>query len=79
MTSSSSSMETGTACITAAGTTTPRRATRHTISPAMPRAATASISGDAIERAVAWKGGPDVAKLAGKPVRLRLVIKDADL
>jgi len=35
--------------------------------------------GDAIEGVVSWKGGPDVSKLAGKPVRLRFVLKDADL
>ena len=34
--------------------------------------------GNEIERAVRWTGG-DVAKLAGKPVRLRFVAKDADL
>jgi len=36
------------------------------------------IYGDKIERAVEWGGG-DVGKLAGKPVRLRFVLKDADL
>ena len=37
------------------------------------------IFGDEIERTVAWKGGRDVSKLAGRPVRLQFVIKDADL
>ncbi len=37
------------------------------------------IWGDELERVVAWKAGPDVSKLAGKPVRLRFVMKDADL
>lgn len=37
------------------------------------------IWGDEIERIVNWKGGPDVSRLAGKPVRLRFVMKDADL
>jgi len=37
------------------------------------------IFGNAIERAVAWKEGPDVGRLAGQPVRLRFVMKDADL
>ena len=37
------------------------------------------VFGDTIERAVSWKGGPDVGNLAGKPVRLRFVMKDADL
>lgn len=35
--------------------------------------------GDDIERAVAWKGGNDVGQLAGQTVRLRFVMKDADL
>lgn len=35
--------------------------------------------GDEIERVVAWKGGHDVSRLAGRPVRLRFVMKDADL
>ena len=37
------------------------------------------IIGDRIERVVAWKGGSDVSGLAGQPVRLRFVMKDADL
>jgi hypothetical protein len=37
------------------------------------------IYGDETERAVTWTGGPDVSKLAGQPVRLRFVMKDADL
>ncbi|MBN1347397.1 MAG: hypothetical protein JXQ73_32205 [Phycisphaerae bacterium] len=37
------------------------------------------IIGDEIERVVAWKGGADLGKLAGNPVRLRFVMKDADL
>jgi len=35
--------------------------------------------GNEIERAVSWKQGDDVSSLAGKTVRLRFVIKDADL
>ena len=35
--------------------------------------------GDFIEREVAWKKGPDVKLLAGKALRLRFVLKDADL
>lgn len=35
--------------------------------------------GDTIERTVTWKDGSDVSTLAGKPVRLRFVIRDADL
>ena len=37
------------------------------------------IIGDQIERVVAWKTGNDVGKLAGQPIRLRFVMKDADL
>ena len=37
------------------------------------------IYGDQIERVVAWKGNPDLSKLAGAPVRLRFLLKDADL
>ena len=37
------------------------------------------IYGDAIRRVVRWKGGEDVSSLAGKPVRLRFVMSDADL
>ena len=35
--------------------------------------------GDEIERIVRWKGGSDVSRLSGQPVRLRFVMKDADL
>jgi len=35
--------------------------------------------GDSIERAVTWKSGSDVGKLAGQPVRLRFVLNDANL
>ena len=37
------------------------------------------VFGDAIERVVKWKHGGDVSPLAGKPVRLRFALKDADL
>lgn len=37
------------------------------------------IIGDEIGRVVAWKQGTDVSALAGQPVRLRFVMKDADL
>ena len=37
------------------------------------------IIGDEIERVVAWKAGSDVASLAGRPVRLRFVLADADV
>ena len=39
----------------------------------------AEIYGDEIEHAVAWKGGSDLTRLSGRPVRLRFVMKDADL
>lgn len=37
------------------------------------------IWGDEVERLVAWKPGTDVSKLSAQPVRLRFVMKDADL
>jgi hypothetical protein len=37
------------------------------------------IVGDAIARIVTWKGGRDVSQLAGQPVRLRFVMREADL
>jgi len=37
------------------------------------------IFGDNLARVVHWKNGNDVSQLAGKPVRLRFVLKDADL
>jgi hypothetical protein len=39
----------------------------------------AEVIGDQIERVVSWKAGSDLSKLAGRPVRLRFVMKDADL
>jgi len=35
--------------------------------------------GNEIERSVSWKSGNDLRRLAGQPVRLRFVMKDADL
>ena len=35
--------------------------------------------GDEIDGKVSWNGGGDVSALAGKPVRLRFVLKDADI
>ena len=37
------------------------------------------IVGDQIERVVSWTAGSDVSSLEGRPVRLRFVMKDADL
>ena len=35
--------------------------------------------GDSIQRTVFWKSGNDISSGAGKPVRLRIVMKDADV
>lgn len=37
------------------------------------------LIGNAIEREVRWRSTSDVSSLAGKPVRLRFVLKDADV
>lgn len=37
------------------------------------------IFGDTIERTVRWKDGGNLSSLEGKPIRLRFVLKDADL
>ena len=37
------------------------------------------VFGDMVDRAVTWKTGSDVGRLAGKPVRLHFQLKDADL
>jgi hypothetical protein len=37
------------------------------------------IFGDALERVVTWKDNSDLGRLAGRPIRLRLVMQDADL
>lgn len=37
------------------------------------------LFGDSVDRMVHWKNGPDVSTHAGKPVRLRFLLKDADL
>jgi hypothetical protein len=38
-----------------------------------------ALFGNAVDYTVRWKNGDDVSALAGKPVRLRFVLKDADL
>jgi hypothetical protein len=38
-----------------------------------------AITGDTIDRVVTWKPGSDLAKLAGQPVKLRFVLKEADV
>lgn len=35
------------------------------------------IFGDTVDRVVEWKGTPDLAKVAGRPVRMRFVLNDA--
>ena len=37
------------------------------------------LIGDEVDRTVAWRQGTDVSKLAGQPIRLRFVMKEADL
>jgi hypothetical protein len=37
------------------------------------------LIGNEIERPARWKSGEDVSALEGRPVRLRLVMKDADV
>ncbi len=37
------------------------------------------IIGDEIFRIVRWKNGPDISRFSGQPVKLRFVMKDADL
>lgn len=37
------------------------------------------IFGDSLARTVGWDGGPDVGKLSGQTIRLRFVLRDADL
>lgn len=37
------------------------------------------IIGNQVERAVAWNGSTDISALAGTPIRVRFVMKDADL
>lgn len=42
-------------------------------------AACPALHGDDIERTVSWNGNSDVSPLAGKPIRLRVELIDADL
>ena len=39
----------------------------------------AKLFGNSVQRPVTWKQGADVSAIAGKPVRLRFELKDADL
>ena len=38
-----------------------------------------NVVGDDVEHVVSWKGSGDLGELSGKPVRLRIAMKDADL
>ena len=38
-----------------------------------------SLSGDELDQAVQWNGAADLSELNGKPVKLRLVLKNADV
>jgi hypothetical protein len=37
------------------------------------------LLGDDLQRTVSWRGRPDLGRLSGAPVRLRFVLRDADL
>jgi hypothetical protein len=37
------------------------------------------VFGDKIKGPVSWAGSPDVAKFQGRPVRMRVTMRDADL
>jgi hypothetical protein len=37
------------------------------------------VTGDDLRRVVGWKGGSDLGTLAGRPLRVRIVARDADL
>ena len=39
----------------------------------------AEMVGDSVEQTVRWKAGGDVSSLADKPIRLRILLRDADL
>ena len=45
----------------------------------LPKTQCRVLIGDQIERVVRWTGGSSVAHLAGKPIRVRFTMKDADL
>ncbi|MEA2710570.1 MAG: hypothetical protein QOF78_3171 [Phycisphaerales bacterium] len=44
-----------------------------------PLAESEAIYGDELEQSISWKGGNAIAAHAGKPVRLRFVLRDADV
>ena len=39
----------------------------------------ATMFGDDIGEKVTWNGSPDISKIAGKPIKLRFAMRDADL
>ncbi|MSP12247.1 MAG: hypothetical protein EXR62_04725 [Chloroflexi bacterium] len=47
--------------------------------PGFSRADCYEVIGDELDRVVAWQGGSDLSALAGTPVRLKFILKDADL
>lgn len=47
--------------------------------PGFTLADSSELIGNEIEREVRWMGNPNLAALAGQPIRLRFVMKDADL
>jgi hypothetical protein len=47
--------------------------------PGFELAACKTLQGDEVQQRVAWNGGADLSQLAGKPVRLRFALKNADL
>jgi hypothetical protein len=47
--------------------------------PGLALADSVELVGDQIDRTVHWRGGPDLSRLSGRPVRLRFALKDADV
>ena len=47
--------------------------------PGLALGSSSEMAGDEIERTVTWKTGSDLSRISGKPVRLRFVMKDADV
>ena len=41
--------------------------------------ASEALTSDAVRATVNWKNGSDVSRLAGKPIRIRLIAKNADV
>lgn len=47
--------------------------------PGFSRAEADPIIGNAIQHTVTWQSSSDVSALAGKPIRIRFLLEDADL